>query len=262
MNFFLTRKYLKYIIMSRYKKGHGVHSPFVFDIVSRIFRNKIDPRIVNRIEKVRKRLLNDKKTIEVLDLGSGSEKMKSNYRKVSDIVRYSAVNKKYGVFLANLASEFGKNGVVEFGTSLGISTMYMAASVPDSIVYTIEGSHSVAHIAGENFSAAGFGNINLLTGSFSEMLPKITDSGIKPGFVFIDGNHRREPVLEYFNKMVEISDSDVVIVIDDINNSEEMAEAWKEIQNHKDVTCTIDIFRMGLVFLKHGLSRQRYVVRH
>jgi len=262
MNFFIARKYLKYIIMSRHRKGHGIHSPFVFDIVSRLFRNKIDPDIVNQIEMVRKRLLNESKSIEVLDLGSGSIKMKSNYRKVSDIARFSPVNKKYGVLLSNLAAEFGKKGIVEFGTSFGISTMYMAASVPESIVYTMEGSPSVAEIASNNFSAGGFYNIKLIIGSFSEMLPKIEDTGIKPGLVFIDGNHRKKPVLEYFNKMVEISDSDAVIVIDDINNSEEMAEAWTEIRNHKNVSCTIDIFRMGLVFLKSGITPQHYIIRH
>jgi predicted O-methyltransferase YrrM len=248
--------------MSRHRNGHGIHSPFVFDIVSRIFRNKIDNGIVNKIEMVRKRLLNDKKTIEVIDLGSGSNKMKSNYRKVSDIAKYSPVNKKYGVLLANLAAEFGKNGIVEFGTSFGISTMYLAASLPETIVYTIEGCPSVAEIADENFSVEGFNNINLLTGSFRDMLPEISDTGIKPGMVFVDGNHRKQPVLEYFNKMVEISDCNTVIVIDDINYSKEMAEAWSEIRNHKNVTCTIDIFRMGLVFFKNGISRQHYVIRH
>jgi len=211
---------------------------------------------------VRKRLLNEKKSIEVLDLGSGSKKMKSNYRKVSDIARYSPVNKKYGVLLSNLAAEFGKEGIVELGTSFGISTMYLAASVPDSIVYTVEGSPSVAEIATGNFSEGGYDNIKMLIGPFSDMLSKISDTGIKPGMVFIDGNHRKQPVLEYFNKMVEISDSDVVIAVDDINISAEMAEAWSEICNHKNVTCTIDIFRMGLVFLKNGLSHQHYVIRH
>jgi predicted O-methyltransferase YrrM len=262
MNFFRARKYLKYIILSRHRNGHGIHSPFVFDIVSRLFRNKTDPGIVNRIEMVRKGLLRDNRFLEVLDLGSGSKKMKSNYRKVSDIALYSPVNRKYGILLSNLAAEYGKPGVVEFGTSFGISTMYMASAVPDSVVYTMEGSPAVAEIAATNFHEGGFENINLLIGPFCKMLPEIADSSVKPGLVFIDGNHRREPVLEYFNKMVGLSDSDTVIVIDDIYNSEDMADAWNEIRNNKNVTCTIDIFRMGIVFLKKGITRQHYIIRH
>lgn len=262
MNFFKARNYLKYIVVAQHRKGHGIHSPFVFDIVSRLFRNKTDADIVNKIEMVRKRLLNEQKSIEVLDLGSGSLKMKSNFRKVSDIARFSPVNKKYGMLLSGLAAEFGKAGIVEFGTSFGISTMYMASSVPDSIVYTMEGSPSIAELAHENFAVGGYSNITLLVGPFDEMLPKISDTGIKPGLVFIDGNHRKEPVLKYFNKMFEISDSNTVIVFDDINNSAEMADAWKEICNNENVTCTIDIFSMGLVFFKSGITRQHYIIRH
>ena len=73
------------------------------------------------------------------DLGSGSEKFKSNSRKVSDIARYSPVTPKYGRLLSNMAAEFGEPLIIEFGTSLGISTMYMAASCSDTTVYTMEG---------------------------------------------------------------------------------------------------------------------------
>lgn len=262
MNFFLACNYLKYIIMSGHKKGHGIHSPFIFDIVSRVFRNKYDTDIVNRIEMVRKRLIRNPGSIEVLDLGSGSGKMKSNYRKVSDIARYSPVSKKYGIVLANLAAEFGKTEIVEFGTSFGISTMYMAAAAPDTPVYTMEGCPAIAEIAAENFSSARLNNINLMVGSFDECLPLIAENGISPGLVFIDGNHRKEPVLEYFSKMVELSHNDTVIVVDDINNSEEMAEAWTEIRLHKKVTLTIDIFRMGIVFFRKGMTRQDYIINH
>ncbi len=91
MIFFSAVKYLKYILLSHHSKGHGIHSPFVFDLVSRVFRNKIDPDIVCCIEKVRKKLISDRRSIIVNDLGSGSELLKTNLRKVSDIARYSPV---------------------------------------------------------------------------------------------------------------------------------------------------------------------------
>ena len=94
MIFFTASKYLKYILLSRHKKGHGLHSPFIFDLVSRVFRNKIDNDIVCSIRKVRKRLISDRRSIIVNDLGAGSEKFKTNIRKVSDIARYSPVPAK------------------------------------------------------------------------------------------------------------------------------------------------------------------------
>jgi predicted O-methyltransferase YrrM len=262
MSFFTTAKYLRYILLSGHKKGHGIHSPFVFDLVSRVFRNKIDPDIVFSIEKIRKKMISDKRTICVNDLGSGSEKMKTNLRKVSDIARYTPVPEKYGVLLSNLAAEFGSTLILEFGTSFGISTMYMAASCSGAIVNTMEGCPALSEIARSNFEEAGLNNIKLLTGEFDEVLPALLDKDIKPGLIFIDGNHRKKPTLEYFNRMVEISDNKTVIVIDDIYYSKEMEEAWTYIKRSEKVSVTVDLFRMGVVFFREGMNHNDYIIRY
>jgi len=168
MNFFRTTNYLKYILLSRHKRGHGIHSPFFFDLVSRLFRNKIDPDIVRRIEMVRKKMIDDHRLIVVNDLGSGSSNFKSNRRKVSDIARYSSVPAKYGVLLSNLATEFGDPLILEFGTSFGISTMYMATACSGVKVKTIEGCQAISDIASVNFREAGLYNIDLITASFDD----------------------------------------------------------------------------------------------
>ncbi|HUX57405.1 MAG TPA: class I SAM-dependent methyltransferase [Bacteroidales bacterium] len=262
MIFFRVIRYLKYLILSRHRKGHGIHSPFVFDLVSRVFRNKIDTDIVCSIEKVRKRLISDHGSIIVKDLGSGAESLKTNFRKVSDIARYSPVPLKYGILLSNMAVEFGNPFIIEFGTSFGISTMYMAASSPDSIIYTMEGCPASADIATSNFNMAGLNNIRIFTGSFDETLPEILRLHKKPGMVFIDGNHRKEPVVNYFRRIVEVSDSKTVIIIDDINYSKEMGEAWNEIKGCKEVSLTVDVFRMGIVFLREGINHNNYIIRY
>ena len=262
MIFFKATKYLKYILFSRYRNGHGVHSPFVYDLVSRVFRNKTDPDIVCYIEKVRKRLISDRRSIIVKDLCSGSEKLETNLRKVSDIARYSSVPVKYGVLLSNLAAEFGKPLIVESGTSFGINTMYLAASCPDTIVYTIDDCPSTAEIAKQNFNKAELYNIKIFTGSLDEFLPEITNTGINPGLVFIDGNHQREPVVNYFNRIAKISDNKTVIIIDDIYYSREMEEAWNEIKQNEKVSITVDIFRLGIVFFREGINHNDYIIRY
>jgi predicted O-methyltransferase YrrM len=262
MIFFRATKYLKYILLSKHRKGHGIHSPFIFDLVTRVFRNKIDPAIVCTIEKVRNKLISDNRYIMVNDLGSGSEKFKTKLRKVSDIARYSPVPGNYGVLLSNMAIEFGKPLIVEFGTSLGISTMYMAAACPGAIVNTVEGCPVIAEIAKDNFKEAGLGNIKIFNGSFDEYLSFNINYNVKPGLVFIDGNHRKEPVINYFNQIAEISDNKTVIIIDDIYSSREMEEAWNEIKRNEKVSVTIDIFRMGFAFFREGVNHNDYIIRY
>ncbi len=262
MFFFATFKYLKYILLSRHRKGHGIHSPFVFDLVSRVFRNKTDGDIVCSIEKVRKRLISDNRSIFVNDLGSGSRKLRNSIRKVSDIARYASVPLKYGTLLSNMAAEFGKPLIIELGTSFGISTMYMAAACKEAEVYTIEGSYGTAEIAGGNFCELGLTNIKLLTGPFEEKLAEILNTGLKPGLVFIDGNHRKEPVIDYFNRIAEVSSGKTVVIIDDIYFSSEMYEAWSEIKLSEKVSVTVDIFRMGIVFFREGITHNNYTIRY
>jgi len=259
---FRIAKYLKYIIVSENRKGHGIHSPFVFDLVSRVFRNKTDPAVVYCIEKVRQRLKRDKRMIDVLDLGSGSGNRGNNLKRVTDIARFSPVSRKYGMLLADLAAEFGGPLIVEFGTSLGISTMYMALSCREIPVATMEGCPAIAGIAANNFKESGLKNVRLYIGHFEDTISEIVKIGITPGLVFIDGNHRKKPVLEYFEKMAEISGPKTVIVIDDIYYSREMEAAWNEIRNNERVTLSVDLFRMGIVFFRGGIGRKEYIIRY
>jgi len=259
---FIWLKYLKYLLFSRHRKGHGIHSPFVFGLVSEVFRNKIDPGVVLKIENIRKMNLSGSRVISVTDLGAGSAKMKNSIRKVSDIVKYSSVPLKYGKLLYRLAEVFGSSDIIELGTSAGISTMYLASANLGAVVHSIEGCPATAEVARQNFNLAGISNIDLLTGSFNEILPGLTDGRISPGLVFIDGNHKKEPTKRYFNALADISVSNTVIIIDDIHSGDEMEEAWSVIKDHGRVSVTVDIFRMGLVFFREGISRGHYIIRY
>jgi predicted O-methyltransferase YrrM len=262
MIFFRVIKYLKYMLLSENGRGHGIHSPFVFDLVSRVFRNKIDSGVVSSIEKIRKKLLSDQRSIHVTDFGAGSVKLKTKFRKVNEIVRFSSVTVKYGKLLSNMAAEFGEPYIIEMGTSFGISTLYLTATCSGLKVKTIEGSSSVSEIAIENFKDTGRKNIEVITGSFDVVLPEILKRNSMPGLVFIDGNHRKEPVMKYFTEIAEYSGSRTVIIIDDINYSEEMEEAWNEIKQFEKVSVTVDIFRMGMVFFREGISHKNYIIRY
>ncbi len=262
MIYYRISTYIRYIIEALPCSGHGVHSPFVFDLVSRIFRNKIDPGVVCSIEKIRKDLRSDKTAIKIRDLGAGSGIMGTDTRKISDITRYSAVPEKYGHLLYRLSEEFGAPSVVEFGTSLGISTMYLASAATGVPVFTMEGCPETAAVAERNFEKLGLKNITVLKGSFDDSIPELKAKAGNPGLVFIDGDHRKDAVLRYFSRVVDMAGPDTVVVLDDINYSEEMGEAWEEIRRHPEVTLSVDIYRMGLVFFRKGIASMSYRIRY
>jgi predicted O-methyltransferase YrrM len=140
--------------------------------------------------------------------------------------------------------------------------MYLASGCPESVIYTMEGCPETACIARDNFDDAGLKNIKLMNGPFDSLLPEIQDMKVKPGLVFIDGNHMEEPTVRYFSAMSDISGPETVIIIDDIHSSEEMESAWCRIRQSENVSVTIDIFRMGMVFFRKGINHTDYIIRY
>ena len=114
---------------------------------------------------------------------------------------------------------------------------------------TLEGSKNIAKIAKENFkTAAGLDNIELIEGDFEKTIPTVLEKFENIDLLFIDGNHRKNPTLEYFNIFLEKSTTDSIFIFDDIHWSGEMEEAWEEIKHHPSVTLTIDLFFIGSGF--------------
>jgi predicted O-methyltransferase YrrM len=262
MIFRRTVNWLKYKLLSRHYKGHGIHSPFVFYIVATVMRNKTGADIVNRIEAVRKSNMADRRLMSVEDHGSGSLVMKSSLRSVSDICRLTTVPKKYGELLAALASGFGSAGIIELGTSLGISTMYLAAGAPSATVHTVEGCRQLAATAAENFGKARLGNISQHFGLFEHVFPALLAEFENAGLIYLDGNHSFEPTMSYFRLLAADNATERVLVLDDIYLNPEMEEAWRQIKEHPRVSITIDVHRMGIVFFRKGFTKAHYIIRY
>ena len=139
------------------------------------------------------------------------------------------------------------------------TTSYLASAHPNTKVISIEGSESIAAVAAENFKKLNLKNIELVVGNFDNELKKICDERQKFDLIFIDGNQREVPTINYFNTVLPFCHNDTVLLFDDIHWSEEMQEAWEYIKNHEKVTCTIDIFEMGIVFLRKEFRQKQHM---
>lgn len=260
--FQLAKKYLHYLLTAENSKGHGIHSPFVFDFIKNVLRDKKKYSIYKPIEKLREKLKTDKRVIEVKDFGAGSTVMKSNTRKVKDIAASSLKPKKYAQLLFRIANYYQPKYVIELGTSLGITTAYLASANPQATIYTCEGDISIAGIASNTFKELGLKNIELVQGDFAATLPGLFSTLPATDFAFIDGNHKKEPTMQYFKQLLEHATPAAILIFDDIHWSREMEEAWEYIQQHNAVTLSIDLFFIGLVFLSPDFKvKQHFTIR-
>jgi predicted O-methyltransferase YrrM len=267
--FQLAKKYFHYLLTAQNGKGHGVHSPFVFDFIIHVMNDKKKYECYSKIESLRKELLKNNKVIEVEDFGAGSAVIPFKNRIVKDIAASSLKKKKYAQLLFRIAKYYHPKTIVELGTSFGITTCYLASANADSKVFTFEGAKNIAKIASDNFEKCGSKNIQLVEGDFSKTLA-VNEPACPAGrqilpivdLLFVDGNHRKEATLEYFNFFLSKATNNSIFIFDDIHWSEGMEEAWKEIQSHKAVTLTIDLFFIGLVFFnKDFIVKQHFTIR-
>lgn len=263
-SFQLGLKYLNYYFTAANGKGHGIHSPFVFDLVVKVLNDKTNYTAYKDVERQRSLLLGNETIITVEDFGAGSTKGLTKQRVVQQIAATSLKPRKYAQLLYRLVNYFQPQQILELGTSLGITTAYLGKAKPDAQVTTMEGSVAVAEIAKQQFDELQLNNINIVTGNFDETLQQLIHQTAKPfDFIFIDGNHRKEPTLRYFEQLVAKADHNTVFVFDDIHWSKEMEGAWELLKQHPQVTLTVDLFFIGLVFLrKEQKEREHFVVRY
>lgn len=259
----LAFKYIGYYLLSDNGKGHGTHSPFVYAFITHVLNNRKEDPCYSKIEARRNALLRDERVIDVDDFGAGSGALKSKRRKVADIARHSLKPRKYAQLLFRIVQHYRPACILELGTSLGVTTAYLACAKEAATVYTAEGAPAIAGIAEEGFIQLQVKNIRCVTGNFSETLPELLSRGLQPDMCFIDGNHRKIPTLHYFNLLLDKMKPDSFMVFDDIHWSREMEEAWEEIRTHERVTLSIDLFFIGLVFFNTDIrEKQHFRIRY
>jgi predicted O-methyltransferase YrrM len=282
--FRLFRFYLKA------KTRHGVHSPFVFELVERVLEDCRTFYAFDEIELVRQQLLESEERISVRDLGAGSQVSNGEKRRVATIAR-SAVSPRFqGQTLFRLVEWLKPRHILELGTSLGVTSLHLAEAAPaDAKIWTLEGSPEIAHLARKNFNwfydcikdfrglryhnakiskfLSHYKNeklheykqkINLVEGNFDEILSGVLHDMKKIDFAYIDGNHRKEPTLRYFEQCLPFVHEYSVLIFDDVHWSPEMEAAWQTICADKRVRLSIDLFWCGMVFFRNEQKEKEH----
>lgn len=251
--------YAKHIIVS--KNRHGIHSPFVYTLLDEVIYDKQVLPYYQDIEAKRNSLKQDHRKIHVKDLGAGSMLNKQTEKQVAQIAKNALKPARIAQLIARIAGRFSPETIIELGTCLGLTTAYMASASPHSQLITIEGCPETARIAQENFEDLDLRNINLQVGNFDTILPQIISSISKLDFLFIDGNHRKEATLDYFEQCLPKVHDQSVLIFDDIYWSSGMKEAWETIKRHPQVRVSMDLFYIGLVFFKKDQEKEHFKIR-
>jgi predicted O-methyltransferase YrrM len=257
--FFQIKSYLQFLWHS--KNEHAVHSPFVFNLITKCFYDRKPKPEYTVLNNYRKSLLANPNTIEVTDFGAGSKVFKSNTRAIAQIVKTAGITSKRAELLFRITNYFQSESILEIGTSLGLATAAMALGSKNAKLTTLEGCPETANIAQNQFQEFELTNITSVVTPFERYLDDLKIETLNFKLIFFDGNHSKKATLAYFEQLLHTVNNETVWIFDDIHWSAGMDEAWKIIKTHPKVTVTIDTFQWGFIFFRREQPKEHFTIR-
>jgi len=273
--------YLKFFWQST--NAHGIHSPFVYDLVTKCFYDQNKNPNYQILDNIRKELTHSNDSIQVLDFGAGSREQilqKSHIRRVKKMLSSAATSAKRQKLLLRLVQYLEPKNILELGTHLGMGTLAMKLGAPKATITSIEGCpntfdftknnierwQAVALPESKNFKSE---QIKLINYPFTEYLKKLSRDSDAPqakssqkfDLIFLDGHHDGPATIDYFKQIKGLVNQDSLIIIDDIHWSKGMTAAWNEIIKDPEVTVSIDTYFWGLIFFRKEQAKEHFVVR-
>lgn len=258
----LTGRLIDFLLHSgnRYR----VHSPFLFTLINEVIRSNKPAGDFGRIEQIRLDCLKSNDIIQKTDYGKSGKNIPARIYPIAmrTIARTSLTSPRYARRLFRLARFMKAGNILEIGTSLGITTAYLAIAMPGVRVITLEGCPELSRKAKEHFDRLGIKNIELIEGRFEEKLPEALDRLGIVDLVYIDGNHHKVAMMDYYKQCYDHSRNETMIIIDDIRSSPGMEEAWNIICQKEEVRVSMDLFSTGWIIFRKESSKQHFRLRY
>jgi predicted O-methyltransferase YrrM len=256
--FFIQKEYVKYLISST--NEHGVHSPFIFDFVTKCIYSR--PTIAQKeaFDANKNRLLKNNEFIKVTDFCIGRKGFKDGNSQIYKTEKVRSMKRKYGLLLMRVIEYFNVKKSLELVTSLAVPSFCMSNVNSEMSLTTLEGCPSTLRVAKENLSYVGMDSIKFILGQFPDTM--VEASEIKSyDFIFFAATQSKGITLEYFKSCLEVKHNDSIFIFDDIHCNKEMLEAWKEVKLHPEVVVTIDLFQWGVVFFRKEQRKEHFKIR-
>ena len=276
--YYSLKQYLKFL--ARSKNQHGVHSPFVYDLVTQCFYDSAYYHDYDWLSKFRRELAQSKAIIKVTDLGSGSRvgQLKKSSKKVQSMLHHAGASKKRQGLLYRLGAYFKPAQILELGTHLGMGTTALCLGAKPKRLITVEGCPETAQYTQNNFVRWGSNNpelsaIELINNNFEDFLNVFQDlqdfqdsktahsAQATFDLIYLDGHHDGPATLRYFESLKKYTHEKTILIIDDIYWSKGMSAAWQQIIKDPKVSVSIDSFFCGFLFFHPTQAKENFVIR-
>lgn len=240
----------------RYRRGFGVHSPFVFDLITKVIEEECPYYRFNEIELLRKQLLGKEEQITYPDRRSKG-KLKS--RTIGAVVKREAIRPKQGALLFRLANYFKSKNILQVGTTTGISTLYLTSYASGLRCVALENIPAFSTIIQQAFAKLARNPIDLRIGDYTDIFPKALEEMGNIDFLFFNTPYESDSNRQWIRESLRYVHDHSVLVIEGINSNVCMRTFWEEIKASPKVSVTLDLFSLGIVLFDKRLHKKNYI---
>jgi len=222
----MVGSYLKYLWQR--KSEYSIHSPFVFDFMKKVLYDRGSNRDYDLMLRI-SRLLDGKK-----------------YAKRK--------KRKEARLLYRLVSYMEPETVLTFGRLSALNTSALALGNLQTKVYLEQSPDFL-----ETLNSMGVVNVNLIRRDVDE---EEQFERLNTGFVFYGLDDFGDDTWNNLEEGFGTVDEDTVLVFEGIHHSRHTEAAWEAIKANEDVTLSMDLYCIGIVFFREGIEKQDFVLKY
>lgn len=231
---FKITSYFSFLLKST--NEHGVHSPFVFQLVTLCFYKKTSKQAITTYTTLKKSVLKKFPTF-----------------------KKKGIHNKKAFLLIRLIPYLNIKTILQIGTSINLNTLALSIGNSKITIQTLNACENTANISKKMIESFNLNNIVTICSINETLNPLIINNTFD--LIYFDGNFKKETTLYSFKSCLESIHNNSVFIFENIYENSEMLETWEEIKKHPLVTVTINTYFWGIVFFRKEQAKQHFTIR-
>lgn len=234
-NIFSIFNLMRFRIKAKHKNGFGIHSPFLW----KLWRDCIGV--------------------------SGHYYAQAKLEKslsATDCRTAKLFPKKYHELTFRLINYFDPKIIIFAGAEFSAAPLYMAAAKAEATIFAAESTMQAAKVLEQCSRRANIRNISLISPNKDKTLRDLLSSVEKIDMVYFNTSASASRLPEYYEMFKSKADNDSVFIFEKPRHTKQSAEFWNSVQKDSDISLSLDLYGIGIVFFKKELSKQHFLIKY
>lgn len=238
---------------ARHRGGHGIHSPFLYRLITSVIEDKQklpDYMVLNGLKKIALKLLRNSAEPIIQEL---FKKFNLPVTKPHKLYRKVEMPEKYTEVIFRLIRELKPNAVIHYGDTLGINLSAAAMAQNQKGVYQVSNNPEYRLFCDKLPDKSMASNIQWINGK--------TESSVKAGFLIINCPEQPKLTESIIQKSLGRDGDNGVLIVRGIHETAEAEAIWLKLIASNSVRVSLDLFEIGIALFCKRLQKENFIYR-